>query len=451
MFHIKSRRARIRLFSYTLAALLVVAGFAGAGFYMAYGLRMNIEYSYQRSLSELSTHINNIDVALQKAAYAGTTPQLIGIAADVWSESGAAKADLSQIQISNVNLDNTMKFISQVGDYSNTLSHTLAQNRKITTDERGTLKSLETSAQKLSTQLSDLNGQILAGRLTLFKSENAVGNLSNTRSPDVTKVSAGFQSIENNMSGMPSLIYDGPFSDNVMKKLAEFTKDKVQVSENTAKNNAAHFLNVALSALSADGQTGGNLPTFNFKTTTSNIYVSRAGGYVVRMLKSRDVLKPKFGAAEAVKRAQTFLKDQGISNMALTYTITGSNICTINFAYSTQGITCYPDLVKVGVALDNGEIMSFDATGYLMNHKSRTFASPAVSQNAAQKLLSPELTVQKASRAVIPRSGTGESDCWEFKCVAKDGHQVIDYIGTGSGQEEQILILLNTPGGTLTM
>lgn len=42
--------------------------------------------------------------------------------------------------------------------------------------------------------------------------------------------------------------------------------------------------------------------------------------------------------------------------MVESYHLTENNIMTINFAYQDGGALCYPDLVKVGVALDNGEI-----------------------------------------------------------------------------------------------
>ncbi len=44
-----------------------------------------------------------------------------------------------------------------------------------------------------------------------------------------------------------------------------------------------------------------------------------------------------------------------------------------NFVYKEQNITIYPDLVKVKVALDNGEIVGFDASTYYLNHHNRNY------------------------------------------------------------------------------
>jgi spore germination protein len=138
--------------------------------------------------------------------------------------------------------------------------------------------------------------------------------------------------------------------------------------------------------------------------------------------------------------------------MKETYYLTGNNVCVINFAYTVDGVTCYTDLMKVGVALDTGEVASFDATGYIMNHKKRSFQGIKVSQAYARARLSRNLTVKTATLALIPRNGTGEVLCYEFKCTAAKGTKnIINYFNVTSGVEEQILILTKTPGGTLAM
>lgn len=52
-------------------------------------------------------------------------------------------------------------------------------------------------------------------------------------------------------------------------------------------------------------------------------------------------------------------------DMKETYYFTSDGICTINFAYTQSGVTCYTDLIKVGVALDDGSIVLFDAAALL--------------------------------------------------------------------------------------
>ena len=42
--------------------------------------------------------------------------------------------------------------------------------------------------------------------------------------------------------------------------------------------------------------------------------------------------------------------------MKESYFSTNDGICTINFAYMEDDVVCYPDLIKVNVALDTGNV-----------------------------------------------------------------------------------------------
>jgi spore germination protein len=311
MPRIKRRRTRIRIYSFISAGFLVATGLAVTGFFMAYTLRMNIEYSYERALSELSEHLGNIDLSLQKAQYAGTNAQLVNVASGIRMESASAKNALSQIAVSNVNFGSTAKFISQTGDYANTLAQSLTENAKITATDRDKLAILYGSAEKLSRQVNDLVTDVQDGRITLFKSDEAVSDLEKDRAKTVSTVASGFQSIEDNMSSLPSLIYDGPFSDNMLKKKPELTKGKAEEDRSTARKTAVSFFGLAQKDVRDDGETAGSLPTYNFTCGTKTIYVSKKGGYVVRMLDSRAPQTAKLSTADALVKAKEFFKTAG--------------------------------------------------------------------------------------------------------------------------------------------
>ncbi|HEX3026823.1 MAG TPA: germination protein YpeB [Clostridia bacterium] len=448
MFGIKRRRTLIRVLSYTISAFALSIIIAVSGFVMAYKFRMTIEYSYQRALSELEDHVSDIDIALQKGMYASTSSQLIGLAGEIWSDAGAAKADMSQLSLSNVQLEQTNKFLAQTGDYANSLSKKLSTNEKITGQERATIKSLSENAGKLSNYLNDIITKLQAGKITLFKSEKVTGK---SEKEIQTSVSDGFQHIEASMSNLPSMIYDGPFSDNILKKQPSFTAGKPLVSRSQARKSAADFLKVGVGSVKDSGETGGNLTTYNFSVGTIYIYVSKNGGYVVRMIDSRQIGTAKLSEAAADKKANAFVTSRGYKTLTKSYQLTNNNIMMVNFAYTDGNIICYPDLIKVGISLDNGQVVSFDATGYLMNHKTRKFPAISVSRTYIQGLLNPLLKTKKVSLALIPSGGGGEKLCYEFKCVNDKGQNVIDYFNVSTGVEEQIMILIETAGGSLAM
>jgi hypothetical protein len=114
----KSRRRTVRFFSFGVALVLALAGGIGATAVTAHRYRTQLEYTYERGLSELSEHLNKIETTLTKGIYAGTAAGATNLAMTLWSESGAAKSCLSQIPTYGTDLANTYKFLSQVGEYS---------------------------------------------------------------------------------------------------------------------------------------------------------------------------------------------------------------------------------------------------------------------------------------------------------------------------------------------
>lgn len=450
MFGITRRRTLIRVLSYTVSAFCIAIIFAISGFVTAYKFRMGIEYSYERALSELSEHVDNIDIALQKGYYASTSAQLVGLSAQIWADAGAAKSDLAQIPLTDINLGNTTKFLSQAGDYANTLGRELASGQKITDQDRAQIRSLSDYAKKLSAQLGEVVSKTQSGRLQLFKSERMLKSSNIKQTAAQPGIEDGFISIENSFSGLPSMIYDGPFSDSVARKAPALTQGKAEISRDQAQQTAAGFLRISAPQLKFTGEAGGNLPSYNFTVGTITINISKAGGYVVRMINSRTPGETRLDSNAAISGAGSFLKNQNIPNMTKTYLLVANNVCTINYAYMQDGVLCYPDLIKLGVALDTGEIISFDASGYIMNHQKRTLPSRTVSQKTVISLLSPVLRLQKASMVVIP-TDTGEAYCYEMRCLGENNQNILDYFNAATGIEQQVLILTDTPGGTLVM
>lgn len=101
--------------------------------------------------------------------------------------------------------------------------------------------------------------------------------------------------------------------------------------------------------------------------------------------------------------------------------------------------------------MDNGEILGYDARGFLVNHEKRSYNDDRISVLDAQEKVSPMLEVLSRQLAVIPSDSTEELLCYEFKCQAEDGSHVLVYVNAYTGKEEQILILFESESGTLTM
>ena len=136
--------------------------------------------------------------------------------------------------------------------------------------------------------------------------------------------------------------------------------------------------------------------------------------------------------------------------MKETYYLKQEGVMTINYAYSQDGVVMYPDLIKVKVALDNGDILGVETTGYLNNHTTRDISNVKITKEQAKENLNKDLNIESEGLAVIPTEWQTEILCYEFKGKVDDTEFLV-YINAENGREEDILVIKDTPNGILTM
>jgi len=194
---------------------------------------------------------------------------------------------------------------------------------------------------------------------------------------------------------------------------------------------------------------GGKIECYRFADNNVNVTVSKLGGYVVYMRKNRTVEESILSYEQALSKAKKFLENMQINNMIDTYFYTDNGVCVINFAYLDGQTICYTDLIKVGVAMDTGEIMMLETAGYLTNHTDRAFQVPDHTADEAMAKISSDLEVSEVAVTLIPTDSGGEVRCYEFLCRSEENGEILVYINVQTLEEEQVYILLKTDGGTL--
>ncbi len=444
-------RTRVRSVSFLTALFLLMGGFIVKGYAQANNYRTHLEYTYQRALADLSEDVSEINTTLNKSVYAGTPAQLTQLSSKLARDCDAAKASLSHLPVSAFNLDGTNKFISQAGEYAQSLTRKLAASQDITDEEKQNLQKLcdyaNTVAEKINAMRNDMDmsGMNIGEVFTAIKKEGDAVD-------DTPAITDGFQDMEEGMEGYPTLIYDGPFSDHIMEREPLLTKNADEVTREDARKKAAVALNANISQLKDDTDEEGKMPSYCFTYNSTSISVTKKGNLICYMLNPRGVSEAKLSVKDAGVKAGEYLRKLGIENMVQSYYDTVGDICVFNFAYEQNGVVCYPDLIKVGVALDNGEIVSFEARGFITNHREdREFPVPAVSQEQAMSIVSKKLTPGSAQLALIPTGGQNEVYVYEVRCKSENGQNVLVYINAMTGAEEQILLLIETETGVLTM
>lgn len=442
-----NRRSLVRIISFTVALIVALTASSIGAYAMALGYRSTVEYNYQRALSQLAEHINSLNTTLEKGQYATTPKQIQGLSAKLWQDAGYAKTAISQLPVTVNEIGTTNKFLSQVGNFCIALSERVSEGSIISDEELETLDMLSEYASSISEQLRKMVSDLENGDLRVGEVTSAVKKRN--KEQDTPDIASGFREIEEGFTDYPTMIYDGPFSDHIQQQEPKLLKGKSQVSADRALQIAGSLTGV--SDLRHTGDTKGNLPCYEFSNESVRVTVTKTGGILDYYLDSRPVGEPKISNEDAVKLAQKVLTDRGMTGYKYRYFSTNNGVLTVNFAATQDGVILYPDLIKVGIALDNGSVMSYDAKGYIMNHQTREFPEITVTEQEARLKLSPRLTAVSHEFALVPSDGLTETLCHEFSCRGEDDEQVLVYVNVQTGMEEQILIIIEDETGVLAM
>ncbi len=442
------RRAKIRGAAFGLAAAAALFAWGVSATAAADACKRELNAVRQRALTELNTYLDGIETGLRKSAYANSGELLAALSARLRSDAAGAKTSLSSLKAGESTLTNLYKFLSQVGEYTESLHKKTLRGETISAAERQTLRQLLGYAEKLSDQFDYMNGLLDSG---YFSFEELKEELRKTDADSERMLSfpGAVSDAEENMTDFPSLIYDGPFSDNILNKTSALLENARETGLAEARGIAAKALDAKETDLISEGASEGKLAAYSFRLDRYRIAVTRRGGFVSYLLSDVGAGEEKLTGSDAVQLAAAFLKKIGYTDMTSTYFAVTDGVCTVNFAYKQNGWICYPDLIKVSVSLSDGKITAMDAADYLMNHIQRSYPEKTADEAALREGVSAALQVENVRRAVIPTASGGERFAYEFFC--SDGAQdLLLYTDAETGEEADLLLLLYADGGTLT-
>ena len=450
----KTKSIHVWLYSILIAAVIVCLLWALNIKKTASALEISVENGYNRAFYELVDYIDNIDIQLTKAQLVKTPSQLASISNDIFSEAAEAKSCLGQLPTAQVSLENTSKFLSQVGDYTYVLSQSMIKGEKISEEEYETLGELNSFSSSLKDNLRQIQDKLYSGEIKISDLNNK-SDSKNTVHADDNGILSSLENVEKAFDEYPSLIYDGPFSEHIVNQKPKMLKNKDEISKEDALKKAKEFLGDRGRNLKFINESNNNdIPAYTFGISTKaeqiTVSVTKKGGYILHFLNNVNVENSILDIPTATEKAMTFLESKGIYDMVSSYYEKSNNIATINFAYSQDGVVCYSDLIKVKIALDSGKVVGFEAKGYLTTHTERQLSTPGITKEEAKEFVSTSLEVNHSGLALIPKDSLEEVLCYEFKGNFQDRNFIV-YINAQNGNEEEILLLIESEEGILTV
>ena len=450
----KDRLRSGKMLTLVVTLMVIVVTLIIYSYKLSRNYRMLAENSYNHAFYQLIEYVDNTEKLLAKATISYSSEHATETFANIDKQSTLAQAYLARMPIDTQELENTQKFLHQLGDYCYTVSKKTIKGEELTQEELDNLDSLHDHCLELKNTLYQLE--------TDFSEETIKwGDLSNTGNrlfarEDENLSQTSFANIEEDLHQYAGLIYDGAYSENLQNPdIVGLTGE--DISKEEAETKAKEFLgeDIIKEINFVEESQNSNIICYNFNVKTKNenenvsIGVSKKGGHIVWINSDRNVTEESIKPEDAVNIGKDFLQNREYKDMKETYYMKENNVLTVNYAYNQDNVVIYPDLIKLKIALDNGEILGLESTGYLNSHKEREIAEVKVTEEQARKLINPKLEIKSIDMAMIPTEWNTEILCWEVKGKTEENDFLV-YINAETGDEEDILMIVDTPNGTLT-
>ena len=424
------RRTAILVVSYLSAAVFMLGLFSSLQLSAVAASERSARYGEEYAFEELCAAMEQMDLALQKCALATTPGLQAALCADVYALTGAAVTALGELPGSQ-ELEKLTAFLGRSGDFARCLGRCAASGAAWSQEERQMLEKLAAYSASAAAELASLHSTVADGLAAVEDTREAL------------------RSLEEELPAVPEPVCEGRYSPETRDWA--MLEGKASCSEREACLIAASFLDANARSAGAAGMVEAKERCWSVALEDYSVLVTERGGQVLQAICRRTVDTPRLTAEEGFAAAEDFLKKHGWRNMERTAWRNTGDALTVSFCPVQDGVRCYADEIRLTVALDDGSLLSFDASGYLQNHRRREAERPQASAEDARSLLSPALAVEEEFLSYLPLSGGGEKLCFTFLCKDAAGGRWLVFSSAATGAQERIVRVLESETGLETL
>lgn len=433
------RKHHLLLYGALAAALLVAVITAYDRHTAAQQSRLILEDHFTRQLMETQEHLQSISIKLSKAPVTADAAACVELLSGVSRQASEAASALSALPLSHEAVGSTVKFLNQLSDYALALTLRAASGDLPGASDVETLGDLRALCVRLGGHLA---------------TADASGWPQDVFYEPIRLAERPLEAMGDKDNGMdyPAMIYDGAFSD-ARHRGAPKALGREIINQEKAIEIARDFVGADRVAKAEAGvPTGGVIECYGVTLTLNggevlNADVTRQGGKLLWIMPEHANFSPVLTLEECTAAALDFLSSRGFGPMEANHYQVYDGLAVINFVAVENGVLLYPDLIKVQLRMDTGELVGLESNNYLMNHTPRGPFSPAISQSQARSLLSPRLKVNALRLCVIPYRD-GERLCWEAAGQYADSEYRV-YLDAQTGEEIQVLQMVDSAHGRL--
>lgn len=430
-----------------------ILGLTTIGFGIGWGINMGlaehystqVENIYKKNYFELVDNVNSADMKISKLLASNNSDMQAKMLTEISQDANDMQSNVANLPLTGENVLESVRFINQMSGYCQTLEKKLVQGGELTDADLKTLRDMHETLTEMKLYLNRMSEKMLNGYSILQASSRMNG--------DLDEFTLEFEGIKSSEADYPTMIYDGPFSDSVVNaKIKGLSGNEVSKEEAYSKVDEL-FNNV--SNLKYDGESDGRFSTYNFVMQNSddqNLYVqvTKIGGHVLTVSGNVENGQKNIDMTQAEKIALDFAKANGVKGGKVVWSEELKDQAYFNITPMQDGIVLYPDLVKVKVDMEHGDVIGYDSMTYFTNHTARTLTAGGVGIDLAREKVDKTFAIRGSRLVLAPLEYNREVLCYEFEATRDDATYYI-YFNAKTGQQENILKVVETDDGSKLM
>lgn len=412
---------------------------------------INAENQYQRAFHDLSYNMDRIHAELGNTLAVSSTSQGMhrkGLM-NVWRLTSEAQNEISQLPLTLLPFNKTEEFLSRISNFAYKTGVRDLTKEPLSENEVKTLKSLYANSGEITKDLQHVQNKVIANSLRWMDVETALA----TNKVEDNSIIDGFKTVDKKVEAYPELDW-GPSVSSIYDRRSVKQLAGMPVSEQDVKRKALKFSDTGNQANVQVTKNGSGTEWVSYTAKVKHpkghmlsMDFTEKGGQLISYTDERNVGAKRASVQDAIDKAQQFLTKKGYSDMTVVSADQYDNLANFSFVREEDGVLIYPEKITVRSAMDNGEVIGFQASDFVYEHQvKRDIPQPKLSLAEAEKVLNPEFKVLYHRKALIKNDRSEDVLCYEFGGRI-NGSQYRIYINADTGLEETVEVVKDAQAG----
>lgn len=429
-----------------IIAIAILGGFLGLYVSRNRTAENTTESVFEQNYYTLLDSVLNMENNLSKMRIARGMELQTQLLKNTCVNSQTASQCLSNMSFSDHSMQNLIKFCNQAGDYCNYIFEKVIGGEEITEEEYGVIDELYNVSYQLGVKLSSIKENIVNSG---YRFVDSVGKADDAFALMIDGLRAdNFE--------YPSLIYDGPFSDGLVDREVKGIVGNQITKEQGEKLIEIMFDGRSFSSIEYIGEVSVRFDVLAYNViladgSESYVELTKQGGMPVMIDSYENVDSPTLTEKQGIDIAEKYAERVGFKSMKAVWSCVSGSILYVNLCYEQNGIICYPDMVKLKISLQTGNVLGLEATTYLINHDSnRKIGDAVITETQAIDGKYGSMKVDSVRLVVIPVGNNGEKLAYEVYGKIGDTMFFV-YVDAINGKQLKIMQVIDSDEGMLLL